>query len=901
MGAFSGTGPFSVISRGGGGGGTGGTPVTATASITGNETETLYDNTSGTALSQTGGTASYARTFDLDLGRSLTAADDGKDLRVRFSYEQSTAGRYFDVVVAASDFRSWTAFTTSSGTTGVPVGNRKFSISRGVSSSNSLTGIWNRQGMIFRRGDSSGNMVLGIVIPAGDSADYAAISNMRGTIELIPRVSEIGVDLEIDGATTVIQNERRDVKGEEIGSGNVNVTISNAWPSAANIARIEIPEGDDAPDYLLVNLGEGASGRNQAGATWWVDRAALLLKEEGEYNTAAEEDERLLLQDSAGVGTDAFLGWTTDPNDSTTKLLLFTSGSASSADARPLTVSKPYVNVPVGVSGSGGGGDSDSGGSLETFLGLPDPSADYENQVVVNRIDRREYICENDPHVNEAATGTLEDLDTYYTTDDANLRVFHALPAVSSSDDDTWIYIDTDDKFYFGDTAFSSTYAWYEDSPADALREVCRAYVENAASTSIENLGAGAPVVYLGQHQDEADILASLHNLTLDFTTNYYVAWNIQKQVFQIVEDDYTAPGTVVNHYTWKNVRAEAINPILRPHQSGQFPTPTAQMFEENAILVDFNGNSWHIKQVGHGAQSARGTWDDYDAGDTLPGFGSNDDWKGVVSRVSDVDSPDQYDTVVVVNGFHAQLEQFFDVPGSNGWFNYVVFGVHLLGAFRNQEDADSAVTNWASGDNLYAVWGGQIHRLTAYTPGTASTHRYSWVPAAQTGNPTAIFYGHGQTERFTASTPGTYVDEDVSAVRFADPSNANAREYFNGGEDVFGDMFVAVSDIPADADDLDGSGQLTFMYWKPPAGRYDISLWFRTNSSLASTDNIDLRSVASGTDTMEIPGNSIASNRSISLRGRDIVTDGTKVFWWRLDRIGTPRVAASMRIEKVA
>ena len=705
---------------GSGNGGGGGGDVTVT--LSGNEVETLFDNrpSTETALTTPAGQASWAGALAIDLGRELTADDDDKDLRVRFSYTQSTAGRMFDVQICVSDFREWTEFATATGTTGVPVGNIKFPISRGISSSNNLNNIWNRQGMMFRRDDSAdGNHRIGIIWPAGDNnSGYVASSAIRGVVELIPRISSLEVSAE----------------------------------------------------------------------------------------------------------------------------------------------------------GGGGGG-----AGLETFLGLPDPSEDYENQVVVNRIDRREYICLNEPVVSANATGTLEDLSSYYTTDDANLRVFHDLPAsASSTDDDTWIYIDSGqhrDKFYFGDTApGSGNYAWYEDSPADALREVCRAYVENVASTSITNLGAGAPVVYLGQFQDDTDIRIALHSITPDFTTSYYVAWNIQEQTFKLVEDDYAAPGTVQDHWRWENVRAEALNPILRPHLSGQFPTPTATMFEENAVLVDFNGNNWHIKRVGHGAQSARGTWDDYDAGDTLPGFNPNDDWRGVVSRVSDVTSANQYDTVVVVNGLHAQLEQYVDSPGLNGWFNYVIFGVTLLGAFRNQEDADSAVGSWASGDNLYAVWGGQIHRLTAFTAGTASTHRYSWVPASSSAADHPIFYFWGR--RQSVRWPDSFEDDSGLATRKLEwqtrlGTQGVHREEYNAPTGAGRPVFVTSANISSDIDSLSPSNNENMVFMLP-AGRWNLRLWWAEDGSVQDRAGLTLRRIASGTDDIEVvaaapQAPTVAKGRSLS------------------------------------
>ena len=185
----------------GGGGGGGGNVVGGT--LTGNTVEVLYDNrpSTETAFSLTAGTISWARTIDVELNRALTEDDDNKDLRIRFSYNQVSDGRTFDVMVDAGDFRNWTAFTTSTGTSGLPDGNIKFPISRGVSGGGSVTGAWNRQAMIFRRGDSSGNTVIGIALPTGDGTSYAALSDMRGIVTLVPRVDSLALEEATNGGS----------------------------------------------------------------------------------------------------------------------------------------------------------------------------------------------------------------------------------------------------------------------------------------------------------------------------------------------------------------------------------------------------------------------------------------------------------------------------------------------------------------------------------------------------------------------------------------------------------------------------------------------------------------------------------------------------------------------------
>ena len=744
-----------ISPRGGSGGGGGSSPGGGSgtpATLSGNTVEILYDNrpSTETALTQTAGAANWSKTFDLDLGRALTEADDDKDIRVCFSYTQQTAGRTVDLFIKARNFRSWTEFTTSTAvSTGLPVGNQKFPISRGVSNTNDLNNAWNRQGMVFRRGDSAdGNHVLGVVIPAGDNnSGYVAISAFRAVVELVPRVDSLTV--------------------------------------------------------------------------------------------------------------------------------------------------------------SGGGG----GGGIETFLGLPDPGDYDDGTIIVNRADRREYIKDTDTFTDTAGTTTLYDLDGYYIDGDANLRIFHDLPAtVAASDDDTWIYIDSGahrDKFYFGDTAPGGTYAWYEDSPKDALREVCLAFVDDATTIgSLTNLGADADVAYLGQFQDEADIGAFVHRHSPVLSERYYVAWNIQEAVFQVL-GVYAAPGTVTNHPRWRNIRAEAINPILRPNLDGSFPLATEELFEENAALLDWKSQGWYIQHEQHGTtQSARGTWTGYGPGDSVPALSMGGTYRGVVDNLGQVTAPSNDEVALVSDGRHVTPYVYF--TGTNGgWFQYNPSPFdRMLGAFHSLEEADGAVGTFDSGVDTYCVVGYRLHRLTAFTPGTVATHRYIWAPAAR-GNPTFYFWGPFQNARW----PSTFPDSTGDSTRKVEWRGLLAgdvhREEYGARIASERPMFLSVSDVSSDIDSLSPT-TTAHMVFTLPAGRWNLQCWFsEENNTPENNSSLSLRRITSGTDDVEVIEalpNSLGSGvyPLYEFNYPDLVTDGTEQFYVRISNTGGEDSRQWFRCEKV-
>jgi len=149
--------------------------------------ETVYDNRDdANGLSQTAGQINWSKSFDLELDRALTEADDDRDLRVMISYTQITANRVIDFTIKAGVFRGFTPFATTTATgLGVPVGFMNFPISRGVSG-DGINDLWGRQGGVFRRPDANDHTVVGIIFPWGDSnSGYQAISNFRCHIQLV--------------------------------------------------------------------------------------------------------------------------------------------------------------------------------------------------------------------------------------------------------------------------------------------------------------------------------------------------------------------------------------------------------------------------------------------------------------------------------------------------------------------------------------------------------------------------------------------------------------------------------------------------------------------------------------------------------------------------------------------
>ena len=114
------------------------------------------------------------------------------------------------------------------------------------------------------------------------------------------------------------------LKKIEIAEGNVQVTQSYRWPTAANMFTCVIPEDDNAPDYLLLDRGKPVNTFDEYIPIIWIDRNKLLNIAEAQFDTQSVSQQRYFIPHLFSGNTHGYAGWTTDPNDSSQKLLLIT-------------------------------------------------------------------------------------------------------------------------------------------------------------------------------------------------------------------------------------------------------------------------------------------------------------------------------------------------------------------------------------------------------------------------------------------------------------------------------------------------------------------------------------------------------------------------------------------------
>ena len=170
-----------------------GTAGGAAATLGGNTAETLFDNraTTETALSVLAGAPDWSRTIDFGFSRALVEDDDDKDLRIRFQMTQGGQIRHFGYLVSADTFRLMPEYPAVSGNV-LPInGHLVFGGADGRTARSALS-LFSRLNIGIRQRTTTGEDVLRILVALSSNANVAA-TNIRGIIELVPRVENLTI------------------------------------------------------------------------------------------------------------------------------------------------------------------------------------------------------------------------------------------------------------------------------------------------------------------------------------------------------------------------------------------------------------------------------------------------------------------------------------------------------------------------------------------------------------------------------------------------------------------------------------------------------------------------------------------------------------------------------------
>ena len=264
------------------------------------------------------------------------------------------------------------------------------------------------------------------------------------------------------------------------------------------------------------------------------------------------------------------------------------------------------LGAPDDGSGDGNGDSVSSARDYFARSQLPAPGEDWLNKTVIVLPTRRTYLCQNEPFLADQTTSTWESLESYYTSGDADLTIFHrAFPQADSGNVGSYFYDTYNNTFYRVVETSTGEYDFRHVGAAEALREVCHAFFAANEGGELPG-GDDTRVIYLGEAHDDddaTDIL--LTHGTFDITAEYGVFLNFISNQFEIVTQ-YTPAGSLIDHYVWNDARAEAVNRILRPGPGNIFPTPDEALFQSGIPLIDRFGHGWGVQSVLHPGEEER-------------------------------------------------------------------------------------------------------------------------------------------------------------------------------------------------------------------------------------------------------------------------------------------------------
>lgn len=330
--------PFDILGGGDAGVATDG-GGSASAVLHGANIETLHQDSADYSYSgDTGGGGPTNRS--ITLSRALTDDDVGKQLLIETRIALAAAGR---TTMGAGSGQTHARFDHHVTVTAELIAGSAVYFEDTVNINNAQVGWLGARGWMS----------------AADTLVFAPRLNVSPTacqqvVKLIPTVEHLSVR---GSAST----SRGNIEGVVLTTGDINVTTGGTFPAATNIPRIEIPED---LDYLLIYAGRPTSSGSETGETFWLDIARLLQKSEAGYSTTTSSTNSVRFNDSIDTGADFYAGWVTDPNDSTKKLLLLTSASATD-DFLGFKISKPVAEA-ISV----------SSGALKAVSELPELTAD---------------------------------------------------------------------------------------------------------------------------------------------------------------------------------------------------------------------------------------------------------------------------------------------------------------------------------------------------------------------------------------------------------------------------------------------------------------------------------------------------------------------------------------------
>ena len=386
----------------------------------------------------------------------------------------------------------------------------------------------------------------------------------------------------------------------------------------------------------------------------------------------------------------------------------------------------------------------------------PAPSATYSGRTWIDDHNDRAYVCRNRQEVSSAVGGLWSDADT--TT--AGVEIAENL---ADLDDPTsvndYAYTYSDNKWWRG-AVRNTQNVWRETQPTTAL-------------SGVLTLTPNWNTVWLGKHTWDYNATQQLPHSALPANTDYYFYNTRTVTVRKFKRADYSAAGTVFDHWQWEPLIATAAEIDIIEARDGNLPALASDGTDDRQIAVANDGLHF-VRLVPEAATAPTvGTWTSYV-------YSKSNPTRVYIGVVSTDDPPSGTVGDFYYNStFHRW--RIYAPPGTWAWFNDhwedlsdedTAYPVRFVGhhGTRAEALAYAASSGIKTGETFTAFTGTEIETASQFDAGTSARFSRHWR-----------FLSVG-----AAGTPTTDNDDYLNALAFTVVSGVvSAKATLHDGDEV--------------------------------------------------------------------------------------------------------------------
>ena len=355
----------------------------------------------------------------------------------------------------------------------------------------------------------------------------------------------------------------------------------------------------------------------------------------------------------------------------------------------------------------------------------PAPSADYAGRTWIDDHNDRIFVCRNRQEVSSAVGGLWADADT--TT--AGIEIAESLADLDDpASVDDYAYTYSDNKWWRG-AVRNTQNVWRETQPTTAL---------SGKLTLTPNWNT----VWLGKHRWDYNATQQLPHSALPANTDYYFYNTRTVTVRKFKRADYSAAGTVFDHWQWESLVATAAEIDIIEARDGNLPALASDGTDDRQIAVANDGLHF-VRLVPESATAATvGTWTSYV-------YSKSNPTRVYIGVVSTDDPPSGTVGDFYYNStFHRW--RIYAPPGTWAWFNDhwedlsdedTAWPVRFVGhhATRAEAVAYAASSGIKTGETFVAFTGTEIETASQFNAGASARFSRHWrfLPVGVAGAPT--------------------------------------------------------------------------------------------------------------------------------------------------------------------